>query len=78
MGKIIIVTLLVFGIATPAHAYLDPGTGSMLLSLIVGVVASAWFAFKGFFYKIKNMFKKDGEKKNQDIKNQIDDSSSSK
>ena len=54
MERIIIVTLLVLGFATPAHAYLDPGTGSMLLSLIVGVVASAWFAFKGFFYKIKN------------------------
>ena len=35
------------------HAYLDPGTGSLLLSSIVAIFASAIYFLKGFFYKIK-------------------------
>lgn len=33
--------LLFFGFAGPAHAYLDPGTGSLILQgLIAGIVAA--------------------------------------
>lgn len=31
---------------SPAHAYLDPGTGSMLLSVLVGVFSSAYFVLR--------------------------------
>lgn len=31
---------------TPAYAYLDPGTGSMLLSVLVGVFSSAYFVLR--------------------------------
>ena len=65
--------ILILGTATPAYAYLDPGTGGMLLSMIVGLVATAWFAFKGFFYKIKNFFKK-GDLENEDSSNNRDQS----
>lgn len=34
-----------------ANAYLDPGTGSMLVSALVGIAATAFFAFKTFYYK---------------------------
>jgi hypothetical protein len=36
----------IFGISTPAWAYLDPGTGSMLLQGLIGsiAVAGAFFA----------------------------------
>ena len=34
----------------PAFAYLDPGTGSMIVSAIIGVIATLAFVFKGFFY----------------------------
>lgn len=30
-------------VPTPAYAYLDPGTGSMLLSVLIGLVSTAWF-----------------------------------
>ncbi len=40
----------------PAHAYLDPGTGGMLLQLLVGAIAGSivflrlkWTQVKGFF-----------------------------
>ncbi len=38
---------------TPVFAYLDPGTGSMLLYFIMGVIATFVYFIKGFFYKIK-------------------------
>ncbi|MGX3010344.1 CDP-glycerol glycerophosphotransferase family protein [Helicobacter sp. 23-1044] len=34
------------------HAYLDPGTGSLLLSSLVAIFASAIYFFKNLFYKI--------------------------
>ena len=39
-------------LASPAHAYLDPGTGSMLLSAIIGVVAAAGLGLKIFWYRV--------------------------
>jgi len=35
----------------PAYAYLDPGTGSMLFSAVLGVIATLYFLMKNVFYK---------------------------
>ena len=40
MAKIKISFLFIF-IATPAFAYLDPGTGSMLIYFIIGIFATS-------------------------------------
>jgi hypothetical protein len=40
----------------PAAAYLDPGTGSMLLQVILGGVAAVAVALKLFWYKIRAAF----------------------
>jgi len=40
-------------VAAPAFAYLDPGTGSMLLQVILGGVAAIGVAVKLFWYKIR-------------------------
>lgn len=45
--------------AQPAWAYLDPGTGSMIISAIVGLFATAGLAAKTYWYKIKAFFRKD-------------------
>ncbi len=42
----------------PIFAYLDPGTGSMIVSAIIGALATVIFVFKGWFYKIFRMFRK--------------------
>jgi hypothetical protein len=39
--------------ATPAFAYLDPGTGSMLLQVILGGIAAVGVALKLFWHKIR-------------------------
>lgn len=38
----------------PAHAYLDPGTGSMMLQLLLGGVAGALVVLRLYWYRIKN------------------------
>ncbi len=37
-----------------SYAYLDPGTGSMLLSAILGIVATTFFVLKNTYYNIKS------------------------
>lgn len=39
-----------------AHAYLDPGTGSMLLSALIGIAATMFFMVKTFYYKAAGIF----------------------
>jgi hydrogenase-4 membrane subunit HyfE len=41
-----------------AYAYLDPGTGSYLLQLLLGFLLAGLFLFKTFFLKIKYFFLK--------------------
>ncbi|HEX7124537.1 MAG TPA: hypothetical protein VF406_02025 [Thermodesulfobacteriota bacterium] len=45
--------LLVALTAGPAHAYLDPGSGSMLLQLILGGVAGLVVLVKLYWQKLK-------------------------
>ena len=52
--------------APEAWAYLDPSTGGMILSAIVGMFATAALAVKTYWYKLKGMFRRqggEGEKK---------------
>ena len=44
--------LMLFLLAGNAHAYLDPGTGSMLLQVVLGGVAAVAVAVKLYWYKI--------------------------
>jgi len=38
---------------TPAHAYLDPGTGSYLFQIMLASLIGAAFAIKTYWIKIK-------------------------
>ena len=42
---------------SPAHAYLDPGTGSMLISAIIGVAAAVGLALKLFWYRLVGLLR---------------------
>ena len=49
--------------ASPAaFAYLDPSTGSMVVSAIVGIFASIALALKTYWYRIKAFFKREDKK----------------
>lgn len=49
-----------------AHAYLDPGTGSLIIQTIIAGIAAGLFALSNFWDKFKSFFKsnkKNGKKK---------------
>ena len=54
-------SVLLLFISSPVAAYLDPSTGSMVVSAIVGIFASIALALKTYWYKIKGFFKRDSK-----------------
>jgi len=54
------VALLFFTLTVPgeAYAYLDPGTGSFMLQIILGTVFAALFTIKMYWQKLKNFYRK--------------------
>ncbi len=45
-------------LAPMAEAYLDPGTGSLILSAIVGLLATIGLAIKTWWYRIRSLFRR--------------------
>ena len=59
---LVAVAALMMASSPPAFAYLDPSTGSMVVSAIVGIFASIALAVKTYWYKIKGFFKRDSKR----------------
>ena len=55
--RIALVLVACPSIASPAYAYLDPGTGSMLISAVLGVAAAVALAVKMFWYRLIGFFR---------------------
>lgn len=63
----------IFGLnAAPAYAYLDPGTGSMLIQGLIGAIAAAALTIRLYWHKFKALFrsKKGSEEAAADIPSQ--------
>jgi len=56
--KIIVISIISFSYVDNAHAYLDPSTGGMLISAILGMFATLGLVIKSYWYKLKSIFKK--------------------
>jgi hypothetical protein len=54
---VVIMLLAFLSTASPAYAYLDPGTGSMLISAVIGVAAAVGLALKMFWYRLAALFR---------------------
>jgi hypothetical protein len=52
----IFITVLLLLMFTDAVAYLDPGTGSMLLQVILGGIAAVGVAIKLYWHKLRAAF----------------------
>lgn len=50
--------MALLGLSTPAWAYLDPSTGSMILSAVIGLFATAGLAVKTYWYRLKALFRR--------------------
>ena len=53
-----VVTIMLMITGQQAHAYIDPGSGSLIMTAIMGFIAAIGFTFRKYFYKLKNLFKK--------------------
>lgn len=60
-------------LATPAHAYIDPGTGSMLLQVMGALVAGAIFYFRESLLRVKGLFLRRSKSANADAPPASDD-----
>tara|TARA_B110000305_G_C19277115_1_gene557401 strand:+ start:213 stop:413 length:201 start_codon:yes stop_codon:yes gene_type:complete len=57
MKKITLLTLSLYLLLTqPSLAYLDPGSGSAIISMIIGFFVAIGVIIKTFWYKIKSIF----------------------
>ena len=59
-GYIVLLTYLSF--CTPANAYLEPGSGSMMIQLLLGGAAAGIIWIKLSFHKIKAFFSRSSDK----------------
>ena len=66
--KSILVTVFIalFTVSLPVMAYIDPGSGSAIMSAIIGLFVAIGLAIKTYWYKLKSLFmkKKPDDKKN--------------
>jgi hypothetical protein len=65
LPALIAAALFLLAVSPPAFAYLDPSTGSMVVSAIVGIFASIALAVKTYWYKIKGFFRRGGSSQPQ-------------
>tara|TARA_B100000767_G_scaffold272735_1_gene301118 strand:- start:743 stop:949 length:207 start_codon:yes stop_codon:yes gene_type:complete len=66
MNKILITSFIfILLLCNKAFAYLDPGTGSIILQSILGAIAAGASYCAIYWQKIKNLFNKKIKKKNK-------------
>jgi O-antigen/teichoic acid export membrane protein len=59
MQEIRLLSLIVLlSLAPAAQAYLDPSTGSLILSAIVGLIATIGLAVKTWWYRMKSLIRR--------------------
>ena len=62
MYKFITILILFLMLNSKAHAYIDPGIGSVILQAIIGGIAATIFTIKIYWQKIKDFFNKKKKK----------------
>lgn len=63
MKKLFLLLAIFLLLSTNAYAYLDPGTGSMILQSLIAIFVIAGSTVGIFWQKIKSMFSKSKEDK---------------
>ena len=60
---LILALAMVFAVVVPppAHAYLDPGTGSAIVTAVLGFFAAVAFTVRKYYYKIVSVFRRKDE-----------------
>ena len=58
MKLLILLLTIYFSFITKSYAYLDPGTGSIILQAILGFIAAAITTLSFYWNKVKTLFSK--------------------
>lgn len=69
MLRIFITPLLMLIWQEPAYGYIDPGSGSAIMSAIIGFFVAAGMLIKTYWYKLKSFFTGGAGKGQQDKAN---------
>ncbi len=56
MRALVLIVLGVMLLPTQAMAYIDPASGSAIMSAIIGFLVATGIVIKGYWYKIKSLF----------------------
>ncbi len=62
MSRNYLITLAILIFSTEAYAYIDPGTGSLLIQGLIAGIAAGLYTIKLYWYRIKNFFTRNEEK----------------
>ena len=67
------ITFLLFFLTSPAYAYLDPGTGNIIIQAILAFIATTITTLSFYWTKVKiflsKLFKKNKEDKKENSEN---------
>ncbi len=66
MKKIFIINIFILILSTNAHAYIDPGSGSIIIQAILGAIAAVGTTASIYWSKIKKFFTKNKKKLTDD------------
>lgn len=56
--KVATIGVVVASWISPAAAYIDPGSGSAIMSAIIGLFVAIGLAVKTYWYKLKSLFQR--------------------
>ena len=65
-NSVLLIAFVSVGFIKPVQAYLDPSTGSMLLSAVIGMLATLGLVVKTYWYKLKSFFRKTPQEHNKE------------
>lgn len=65
VARLLVLTPLFALIVTPAYAYLDPGTGSIIIQSVIGAFAVGAASISLFWQRVKSFLCHTGDKQRQ-------------
>lgn len=55
--KLLLTLVLVATLIPNAYSYIDPGSGSVVTTAILGMIAAVGYTFRKYYYKITDFFR---------------------
>jgi len=57
-GVLVLICVMILVEPRQAYAYLDPGTGSLLIQMLIGGVIAGLYTIKMYWYQLKSFIKR--------------------